>query len=408
MIWLKLAWRNSLRNRRRFVITAASVAVGTIALLMATGYMRAVFEGVKEGTIRGGVGHLQVADLGEFEHHAEIPLQFGLAPAQTATIEQRLESIEDIHFTFPRLSFEGLITAGDQTVIFTGHGVDPKWERRLSRNYAPIIEGDGLDEVDIDHPFQILLASGLARLVNAGPGDVVTLLSVMTDGGLNAADFDVVGIIETGIPELDRRYLMIPLPAAQELLQTDKISRLIVVLKDTERSVIVQQALAALEDDLTVRNWMELEPLYQQLVKLYQNEFWVFGLVIVIVVILAVANTVVMSVMERVPEIGMMRALGIPMRIIRNGFAYEGTIIGITGSLIGIVAAIALGLLINQLSIFTPPPPGRSISYPLYFMIHYKAVGGVFIVMVAVCIFSTWLPGRRVARMRIVEAIKHI
>jgi putative ABC transport system permease protein len=153
---------------------------------------------------------------------------------------------------------------------------------------------------------------------------------------------------------------------------------------------------------------MALEPLYEQLVQLYQNEFWVFGLVIMIVVILAVANTVVMSVMERVPEIGMMRALGIPMRTIRNGFAIEGTIIGMTGSLLGIVAAVALGLLINRLSIFTPPPPGRSISYPLFFMIHFKAIGGVFLVMVVVCVLSAWLPGRRVARMRIVEAIKHI
>jgi putative ABC transport system permease protein len=408
MKWLQLALRNSRRNARRSVITGASVAAGTIAILLTVGYMLATFDGVKEGSIRGGSGHMQIAFEGEFRGDAELPLQYGIRQAILEQLTKRVEAADHVHYSFPRLAFEGLITNGERTVIFSGRGVVPVRERRLARYVTPLSDGVGLDEIDYTKDYyHIVLGKELARIIKAKVGDFVTLMSMLPDGGLNAADFEVDGIIETGIPETDKRYVLVPIQAAKEFLLTEKVSRLVVVLDDNDMTGGVKDKLERIVDGLSIKTWVDLNPFYGQLVQLYVNQFIVFGVIIAIIVLLSITNTVFMSIMERVPEIGIMRSLGIPLQEIQKCFIYEAAIIGMIGSLCGVILTFVLCSLITYLKIPLPPPPGRTIAYPL--SIYFDPLSAIvtFLTMLIISSIAAWFPSRHISKINVVEALKH-
>lgn len=408
MIWLRLALRNVPRNHRRTLICATTVAVGTCAVLLAMGYMSASFYGVRESAIHGGVGHVQLALRGEFDGYAERPLQFGMEPTRARELRLGVEALEQVHFTFRRVAFEGLISNGEQTLTFSGAGVEPLNERRLSRYWAPVVEGDGLDAGSSDDPFRIVVGEELARLLGARPGDHLTLLTVTESGGLNAIDVRVAGIHRSGVKELDRRSALLPIEAAQELLLTERVSRLIIVLRDTAATDAVAATLAGSDDDVAVRTWYQLSPYYTKLVTLLRNQFSVFGIIILLAVFLSTVNTIVMSIMERIPEIGTLRALGIPNGRIRRTFVYEAALIGLFGACAGAGVAFALSGVVNQLGIQVPPPPGRTTSYPLLIFVTAQMAAVMALLMTLLGAFAAWLPSRRVARLRIVDAIRHV
>ena len=120
MIWVTLAWRNFLRNTRKSYFTLLIILVGALAAVIAVGYMKATFMAVKEGTIRGGVGHLQIAENEAFDGYEEFPLQYGLNVENHKKISSVLKQYEQVELMLPRLRFQGLISRGDISMVFMG------------------------------------------------------------------------------------------------------------------------------------------------------------------------------------------------------------------------------------------------------------------------------------------------
>jgi len=239
MRWLVYAWRNVARNRRRTLLSGAIVACGSMALLLCIGFALASFHGLRESIIRSELGHIQIGARGQFAGDEEWPLQHGLSAQQVQALQAQLQNEEGLRFSTRRILFEGLLSSGQRSVAFVGQGVEPVKESRLSSVFAPIVAGTGLsgnggDDDGSGAPGQILLAVDLARILQVQPGDTITVM-VTTEGGvLNAVDAVVAGIWRTGVPELDRRAIMMPLYSAQSLLDTEKISRLVLALRDTQ------------------------------------------------------------------------------------------------------------------------------------------------------------------------------
>lgn len=407
MKWLHLAWRNVLRNKRRTLLSAMIICAGVVALLSAIGFVLASFHGLRESTISSQVGHIQIALEGHFDAFEETPLARGLPPADIAEVEAALQAAPRMRFFMRRLMFEGLLSSGERTVTFVGTGVEPAKESRLSGVFAPLVAGEGLPlDVGSDN-FNVLLAVELARTLRVQPGQMVTLLVTTERGMLNAIDFRVAGIYKTGVPDLDRRALIVPVASAQALLDTEKVSRVVAVLDRTESTDAAAAALTRDLPDMEVRRWVDLAPFYQQVVTLYRNIFVVMGAIIVLVVLLSSSNSMLMSIMERVREIGTMRAFGIPERRIRTNFMIEGGLIGLIGSAIGLFLAAITALVVTLAGIRMPPPPGRSADYPLIIFVDPLAYVLVLVGMVVVGAVAAWLPTRVSRRLSIVEELNH-
>lgn len=407
MKWMALAWLNVLRNKRRTLLSATIICTGVVALLSATGFVLASFHGLREVTISGQLGHLQIGTKGHFEGFEESPLANGLPRAQYQIVEEAMKKVPQVRYAMRRVIFEGLLSNGERTATFVGSGVEPEKETRLGGVFAPLVEGEGLPVTGDSDQNAVILAVDLARAIGAKPSQTVTLLSTTQQGVLNAVDLKVAGIYRTGVPELDKRALMAPLSTVQTLLNTDRVSRVIAVLDRTESTDVDHALLSKLLPGLEIKRWIDLAPFYQQVVTLYSTIFAVLGAIIVLVVLLSSSNSMLMSIMERVREIGTMRAFGIPDRRIRANFMLEGAIIGLLGAAVGLTLAALLAIGISVSNIQMPPPPGRTTGYPLIIFIDPFAYIIVLIGMVVVGAVAAWLPTRVSRRMSIVEELNH-
>lgn len=400
--WWRLAWINLARNRRRSLIAGGILALGSCALLLAGGYMFATFEGLRESTIQGGIGHIQIAPKGAFDDR-EASLQ-GIDSEQLSALEAYLGQSEKVRLSAPRVLFEGLVSSGDVTIAGFGRGVEISRERQITL-FSPVIEGRNLSRRD--EPYVAVLGERLAADLKVKPGDSVTLLATTRYQGINAIDVEVVGTNRTGIPEMDARSIMLPLEAALILKDDQSVSRLVVGLRDTADTDQVAAELAAAFPELDVRRWSDLFPFYHAVVNLYHGIFGVMGGIILVVVFLSVSNTLLMAIMERVNESGTLRAFGFSRGQVVALFLREGLMMAFIGALVGLLAGSLLILVINQLGIEMPPPPGRSVGYPLIINWEPDLLLVVLASMTLCGLIAAWVPAARMTRMPITRALAH-
>ncbi|MFO7277669.1 MAG: FtsX-like permease family protein [Pseudomonadota bacterium] len=405
MIWLQLAWRDLYRNARRSLFAVGIAAIGAVAAIATGGYLLSTFTAVRESTIRGGVGHLQIATADEFSGYEDRVLQNALTPQDVARIEDAAGSLPEVAFSLPRLAFQGIVSNGERSLVMLGEGVDSGAERRLSALYVPIVEGEGLDPQSDASPFTAVVGREMARLLGIGPGDYVTLLAISSSGGLNAIDVEIKGLFATGSPELDRMRLLVPLAAAHELLQSDRVRRIVLALESTEATAHVKRALAERLPDLEVRDWQELSPFYRQLVALYLRQAAVLAVVLATVVLLAVFTSVAMGVMERRRDIGILLSLGIPAARVRRMFLLQGALLGGIGGIGGAVSARVILWIVNSAGIRMPPAPGQTESYPLFIAFDPSTAALTAGALCLLGLAAGWTASLRVTRESIVTAM---
>lgn len=399
---LHLAWLNVLRNRRRSLVTILIATVGCMAVLVASGFALYTYEALEDGAARE-FGHLTVSHPDYFSRDEETPMQYGMA--DHGELVARLQRDPRVSHLLPRVQLSGLISNGDKSVIFMGIGANLKDEAEVRGPFLEIVAG-GLDGA-ADGP-RVLLGVDLARSLNARPGTGLTLLGTTTDGGMNAIDVTVAGIVSTGWRELDKRLAYTDLDTAKRLLMTDRISTLSVYLKDRAMTPAAWRELAAAAAGHGYKPWWEQAFYYHSVRALYNRIFGLLGMIIGALVFFSVANTLAMAVVERTREIGTLRALGaLPAEIVAQ-FVREGALIGAVGAALGTVLAGAVVLLLPSLGLEMPPPPGRSVGYPLLVNASLPLYVITDAAIVALCAGAAWFVSRKAAQKSIVEALGHV
>lgn len=405
--FLTFAFKNVSRNMRRTLITGLIMVFGSIALILAGGFIKYSFWGLSENAIRGQYGHLQVFNPTFLKKEEDTPLQFGISKSDS--LIKIIQTLEEVRFAMPRIKFNGLISNGDKSLIFMGRAVMPEKEQKLATFSQQMEKGHHLGEDIFEHEEdEVILAKGLAKSLKTEIGEYLTLLTMTTAGALNAIDVKVVGIFSTGVPEMDARFLSVKLATAQRLLHSDRVSNIVVVLNDTKATDIAGEKLSKFLKDFSIKKWYDLALFYRAVVHLYNSIFVFLGVLIFIVVLLAVSNTMMMSFFERTKEIGTLMAVGTSSKRVLTNFLLEGLVIGLLAGTAGLVLGLILSFMINHAGIMMPPPPGSTSGYPLN--VHYvlEVYLGTFIFMVTTAVLSTLVPAFRASRMKIVDALGHI
>ena len=194
MRWLTFAFQNTLRNRRRSIVTIAVAALGTAAILLASGFALSTYRSLEQAAARS-TGHLIVGTPEQFTKDEDTPLQYGLDNA--TELAARLAADPDVRHVLPRISFSGLVSNGDKSTVMLATGVDPDHEFAVKGPFLSMLSGDVLASDAAQA--EVMLGEGLARSLKAKPGSGLTLLASTTDGALNALDVDGQGRV------LDRR-----------------------------------------------------------------------------------------------------------------------------------------------------------------------------------------------------------
>ena len=406
-VWA-LAFRNVFRNRRRSLLTFGVVAFGFAAFALAGGFMSQTFSSLEEGTIRGGVGQLQLADEAVFEGIEEKTLEHAITDeGRVAAILRKDPSVDAI---LPRIDFLGLISNGSRSIPFLGVGFDPQEESRVMESKSLIASGRWFSDRTES---AVVLGTGLAHALNLKAGDSVTLFGTTADGVLNALDVNVAGLSDIPIKELNDRYLATTLPAASKLLGVEgRVSKIVLTLKPGAREEEVRDRLLselkAVGIKLSARTWRELALFYNQVKLLYLGIFGFMGAVLVIVVLLACANTMTMAAAERTREIGTLRAIGTPPSMVEKMFVAEGIVIAAIGSLGGAIFALLIRAALNASHLRLPPPPWATHGSEIHVAFFGLTYLAGLLAMLSTLAVASYLPARRASRMPIVEALAHI
>lgn len=408
MRWLRFAWLNTLRNRRRSAVTAALAALGTAAILLAGGFALSTYQALAQAAART-TGHLIVGTPAQFERDEDTPLQHGIDDVDA--LRARLLADPAVRQLLPRVAFSGLVSNGHKSTVMVASGIDPDAEFAVKGPFLTLKAGRLITSGE--HR-QVLLGDGLARSLNAGPGSGLTLLASTTEGALNAVDVTVAGVVSTGVPEMDQRLLTTDLATAQALLATGRVSTVGVFLDTIDHTDAARQRLqAALAGDgaaapLAVRHWLDEAVFYRSVKALYNRIFGALGLIIGVIVVFVVANAMAMAIIERTREIGTLRALGtLPGQLVRS-LALEGLLLGGAGALAGALIALGVAGALLVFPVQMPPPPGRSVGYPLLVAVDPWLYAGTVLAMLLLAALASALVARRTVRRPIADALAHV
>jgi putative ABC transport system permease protein len=406
--FLLLAFRNVFRNRRRTIMTLLMVGGGVTGLLLAGGYFAFMTRGLREDTIRNGLGHIQIFTAEHFRRDEVHVLDTGIDNwrqiASTASTGGHVRGVA------PRIEFYGMISNGAKSSVFMGSAVDPAAENSLG--FTPRLTSGRDLSARPDGEVEALIGAGLAKSMNVKVGDGLTLLAVTTDGALNGVDVQIAGIVNNGVAELDARYLRITLTSAQRLLQSDRVTNLVVGLDATENTDMVAAGLAprlrGMPQEMVLKKWIDLAAYYKQVSTMFNGIFLFMGLIVFLMVLMSSVNTLLMAMLERTREIGTMLAMGTPRAWVVALFMLEATLLGLLGALVGVVGGNLLGAFINAAGLHMPPPPGYTVRISFHILhVPVLMIGSSILVIVSLAAASI-LPAIRASRLQIAEALSHV
>ena len=406
--FLLLAFRNVFRNRRRTVMTLLMVGGGVTGLLLAGGYFAFMTRGLRESTINDGLGHLQIFTADHFHRDEVRVLDTGIGNWQK--VAANVSSAQHVRGVAPRIEFYGMVSNGTKAAGFMGSAVDPTAEKSLGF-ISRVDSGRDLDPKP-GGEVEALVGVGLAKSMNVKVGDGLTILAMTSDGALNGVDVQIVGIVNSGIAELDSRYVRITLPAAQRLLQSDRVTNLVVGLDSTDNTDLAFNEIAprlnGLPQRMELKKWIDLATYYKQVNNMFNGIFLFMGVIVFFMVLMASVNTLLMSMLERTREIGTMLAMGTPRFWVVALFMFEATLMGIMGAVVGVALGNGLGVILNASGLRMPPPPGYTEAI-LFKVLHLPGlmVGSSILVIVSLALASI-LPAIRASRLQIAEALAHV
>jgi putative ABC transport system permease protein len=402
-----LALRNIFRNKRRTSITFLSIISGMIGIIIFGGFVEYTFWGLRESTIKTQLGHVQIYKKGYSEKGIAQPNQFLLKDSDD--IIQALKSIKKINVITKRLSASGLLSNGEKTLSCKVIGVEIDQESEFS-NFETITDGTQLDESNSQEGG--VMGIELMKALGTKVGDYVTLLTTTEDGALNAIEFKVIGVAQTGSQEYDSVFVKLPLVKVQNLLGTQSVEKMMILLNATEDMdvfiPILNRVIIDKKLDIEFKTWNELAIFYNKVVGVYKGIFKVISIIIGVIILFSVTNTLMMSIFERVREIGTLRAIGTTQKGILKLFVMEGFLLGVIGGALGLIVAILISNIINfSGGIYIPPPPGMSRGYIAFILTPLPLLLFSFTFTVIVTTVSSLYPAYQASRLKIVDALGH-
>lgn len=399
-----LALRNIFRQKVRTAATLAAIAIGVSGLILAGGFVNDIFVQLGKAIIHSQTGHIQITRVGYSENKTRAPEKFLIKDGDE--LKSKLTSqIPGIDQAISRLGFTGVINNGRRDLGIVGEGIEPDGEAKLG-TFLNYIEGRALTGTDHDG---IVVGDGVAKSLGLKIGDRVTIVMTLAAGAVNTLDFELVGIFQSFSKEFDSRAVRIPLDVAKTLMDTDGIHLLVVQLSDTEStsSTVASMKQLLANQGLDVTPWYALSDFYEKTVDLYDRQFGVLRLIILIMVLLSVINSMNMTLFERTREFGTMRAIGDRSDWVFRLIMIESFWLGLLGGLLGIILGCLAALGISAIGIPMPPPPNANLGYTALIRLDSISVLTAGAVGFIASMLAAIIPARRAAKADIVEALRH-
>lgn len=354
MLLLRIAFRNIFRQTRRSVLTALAMTGGFVLASFSIAWADGSYNEVISLFTRHRLGHIQIHAQGYLDRptlHRTV--------AATAAVARTLSSHPDVVSWAPRAFSAGLASVGDRTAGTRIVGIDPEREEQATAFSRKIRRGRPLASAPGN---EAAIGLGLAEVLDAGVGDTVVVVSQGADGSIANDAYTIVGILDTGDDVGNRADIYLHVRDAQDLLVLgDRVHEIVIVVEKLKRVVPAARAIEQSLSDpaLDVAPWQQFAADFYHAMKIDRRGMWISLSIIIVIVAVGVLNSVLMTVLERRREYGVLKALGTKPAQMFALILLEVSLLAIGSIALGCVLALALNSFVSVRGIALPDP----ISY---------------------------------------------
>lgn len=331
-LWV-LAYRDLGRNRRRTILSMTAVALGLALLIVMNGYIAGVMDEAVQNNIRLNSGHIQIR--ASSYNADDMSLQWKDLLSDPEQIAAQAQAMPEVQAAAPVLWAGGVLATTSDSAGLQISGIDT-----TSSFYDPIrqsmVAGDFLSADDRDG---VLIGERLAQSLGLSVGSKASLTIVDSDGQADEGIFTIRGLFSTGIPSYDQGTVLMPLSKAQAFARADRRASSIMILL-SEQQATERVAAALKSPDRQVLTWRDLNQAFLQTMEAGLAFYYILDAIVILIVAVIIANTLLMSVFERIREMGILAALGMKGRHLTQMLLLEAATLG----LVGIAVGLALGL----------------------------------------------------------------
>ncbi|TKJ40165.1 hypothetical protein CEE36_09905 [candidate division TA06 bacterium B3_TA06] len=407
----KLAVRNVFRHTRRTLITAVAIGVGLMFMIM----IDSMFGGVENQSIRNILetdnSELVVYPTGVFEDRFLFPLDTLIEDA--SVLSTKLEGgYADVISATPRLRFAVFAIAPEAELFAFGVGIDPEMDAKVFELENYIDEGRFL-AADGD----LVIGSGLAKELNVALGDYVLIQTRSRRGVMDVREYEITGIVNTSNPVINRNAIFISLAEAQVILEApDAASEINLHIKgnpkDLERlDTLGQRINKDLGSKYELYTWLDLNATLFEISGQKQSVGYLIALIVIVIALVGIVNTMLLSIYERIPELGTMRAMGFSKGNIRWMMLMEGSVIGFLGGLVGVILGLGVVIFLTEVGMdmtslignFEMPMP-MNLNFRGEYNFGYMAF--TFFLGWIISTVITLIPARKATRIEPSEALR--
>ncbi|HEY2982390.1 MAG TPA: FtsX-like permease family protein [Anaerolineales bacterium] len=407
-LYLRLAWRNIWRHRRRTVIIVLAMGLSLAFMMFYDGLLDGFNEAIAGNAVRVLGGNIQVHAAGYREKVDTNPL---LPLDDDAAVVQAALSQPDVIAAARRIQTGGLISNHEGAYSVSIIGIEPDVEAPVSLIAAHIVEGRYLESNDQD---VILIGMGLSEALSIRVGDRVTLVGSDSHKQNRQRSMTVIGIYDVGLPTVEKGTLYISLREAQTLFNLPGQSTEVqITLKKIGPESAVVSALTSALPGYEVESWDKNYPELANAISRKGIVMDIFSVVIVVIAGIGILNLLLMAVYERTREIGLLGAMGLKPRQIATIFILEGTLIGVVGVLAGVAMGLAINLSLGQVGMDYSQFAGVTeymalISGRIYPTLGMSRLAERASVVLVVAMLAAVIPALIAARREPSEALHHV
>ena len=338
MLYLKLAWRNIWRNSRRTLITQFALIVALALMIVCSGLTWGLVKQMERNATLLGPGEIQIHRPGYLEDRS---IYRAISRPQTliATLEQG-----GVRAT-PRLQGFGLVSHGENSSGIQILGIDPVQETTVTEFHNHLFKGSFLQREK-----DVLLGKKIAVTLGASVGDELVIVTQAADGSIGNDLYQLAGILKGISEEIDRSTVMMSLTDFRDLFSLPDVATEIALRRgdESEDLSLLRERIKQAVPGQEVKTWKEIFPAISDMLELTDASIYILLTIIYLAGSLIMLNTMLMSVFERIKELGIMMAIGFrPTQVLLLIFL-ETFFLTLCGSAVGLFCGVSLSLYLTH------------------------------------------------------------
>ena len=400
-----LAVRNVGRNRRRSLITGVAIVIAVIMVMILKGFVDGAGALMTADVVEGRSGALQVHKKGYVDSIESVPT--GMNMAYTPELVAKMKAVPNVKGVTGRIVFNGLVSNGMTQTMFIGRALDLEHEEEACPRSRSVVRSGG-QPLEPGDTTRALIGFELAESFGTQLGNTINIQSSSPSGRSNAIDVNVKGFSVSSFPFENKRVLAIPLSTAQDLIGLEgRVTEYAIGVHDLTKLEQTRRELqAALGPEYEVHTWAELNTFVRDVINRQAIVFSAISVVLFIIALTVIGNTMLMTVFERVREIGTLLAVGVKRFQVLQLFVLEAAVIGLIGGVIGALVGRALLYVIASIGIpiEMPGTSGKALLEP---SVTVAFVVGAVVVATLGALLASALPARRASRLNPVDALRN-